>query len=205
MCQIRHYANAEGVADGAHHDGYRRGGLLCREHGVGTPSKNDVYVEADEIVRELGKSLLAPLIVTVLEANVLTLEIPDIIESSSECIDGRPGLGRQDTDRDYFPSRPPRIGRQRPRSRTADQSNELAAVHSITCSAPTSSALGIKIPSACAVLTFITSSNLVGGCTGRSAGSATRRMSITYSEARRNCSTACTPYDTRPPASAKYR
>src|SRR5262245_26706760 len=205
MCQIRHYANAEGVADGAHHDGYRRGGLLCREHGVGTPSKNDVYVEADEIVRELGKSLVAPLSVAVLEANVLTLDIPEIIESSSECIDGRPGLGRQDTDRDYFPSRPPRIGRQRPRSRTADQSNELAAVHSITCSAPASSILGITMPRSFAVLRLITSSNFVGACTGRSAGLAPRRMRLTYSDARRNWSTACTPYDTRPPASAKYR
>src|SRR5439155_6787943 len=78
--QIRHYANAEGVANGAHDDGYRRGGLLRGEHGVGTPRENDVYVEADELIRQLGKSLVAPLTVAVLEANVLTLDIPEIIE-----------------------------------------------------------------------------------------------------------------------------
>ena len=49
------------------------------------------------------------------------------------------------------------------------------------------------------------SSNLVGACTGRSADLAPRRMRLTYSDARRNWSTACTPYDMRPPASAKYR
>jgi hypothetical protein len=33
MRQIRHYAHAEGVANGTHDDGYRCGGLLRREHG----------------------------------------------------------------------------------------------------------------------------------------------------------------------------
>src|SRR5262249_23726974 len=204
-CQIRHYANAEGVANGAHDDGYRRGGLLRGEHGVGTPRENDVYVEADELIRQLGKSLVAPLSVAVLEANVLTLDIPEIMESSSECVDGRPGLDRQDTDRDYFPSCPLRTGGERPSNRTADQSDELATLHSITCSAPASSILGITRPRSFAVLRLITSSNFVGASTGRPAGLAPRRMRLTYSDARRNWSMACTPYDTRPPASAKYR
>src|SRR5207245_3883586 len=98
MRQIRHYANAEGVADYTHDDGYRRGGLLRGEHGVGPPSKNDVYVEADEVVRQLGKSLVVSLGVAVLEANVLTLDIPEIIASLSKRVDGRHGLDRQDTD-----------------------------------------------------------------------------------------------------------
>src|SRR5262249_4180141 len=75
--------------------------------------------------------------------------------------------------------------------------------HSMTCSAPASSILGITMPRALAVLRLITSSNLVGACTGRSAGSAPRRMRLTYSDARRNRSTASTPYDRSPPASAK--
>jgi hypothetical protein len=33
------------------------GGLLRGEHGISTPSKNDVYVEANELVCQLGKSL----------------------------------------------------------------------------------------------------------------------------------------------------
>src|SRR5262249_47765119 len=153
-----------------------------REHGVGTPRENDVYVEADELVRQLGKSRVVSLGIAVFEANVLALDIPEIIESLSKRIDGRPGLGRQDTDRDYFPSRPLRIGRERPSSRAAEQSDEVAAVHSITCSAPASSILGITMPRAVAVLRLITSSNLVGVCTGRSAGLAPRRMRLRYSD-----------------------
>src|SRR6266404_5989994 len=115
-CQIRHYATADGVADGHHDNGYRRGGLLRGEHGVGPPSKNDVHIEADEVIRQLGKSLVVSLGVAVLEANVLTLDIPEIIESLSKRVDGRPGLDRQDTDRGYFPSRPLRTCGERPSS-----------------------------------------------------------------------------------------
>src|SRR5262249_17623500 len=67
--------------------------------------------------------------VAVLEANVLTLDIPEITESSSECVDGRPGLDRQDTDRDNFPSRPLRSCSERPSSRTAEQRDELTPFH----------------------------------------------------------------------------
>jgi hypothetical protein len=131
-CQIRHDTTAEGVADYTHDNGYRRGGLLRGEHGVGPPSKNDVHVEADEVVCQLGKLFVVSLGVAVLEANVLTLDIPEIIESLSKRVDGRPGLDRQDTDRDYFPSCLLRTCAERPSSGTADQSDERAAVHSIT-------------------------------------------------------------------------
>ena len=101
------------------------------EHGVGPPSKNDVYVEADEVVCQLGKPLVVSLGVAVLEANVLTLDIPEIMESPSKRVDGRPGFDRKDTDRDYFPLLLSSCG-ERPSNRTADQSDELAAFHSIT-------------------------------------------------------------------------
>jgi hypothetical protein len=70
-------------------------------------------VEADEVIRQLGKSLVVSLGVAVLEAKVLALDIPEIIESLSKRVDGRPGLDRQDTDRDYFPSRLLRARRER--------------------------------------------------------------------------------------------
>jgi hypothetical protein len=69
------------------------------------------------------------------EANVLALDIPKIVESRSKRLDRRPRLDRQDTDRDYFPSRLLRTSGERPSGRTADQSDELAALQSITCSA----------------------------------------------------------------------
>jgi hypothetical protein len=65
--------------------------------------------------------------VAVLEANVLTLDIPEIIEGLSKRVEGRPGLDRQDTDRDYFPCRTLRTCGERPSSRADNQSNELAA------------------------------------------------------------------------------
>src|SRR6516164_8519401 len=70
--------------------------------------------------------------------------------------------------------------RQRPGRRAAEQRDELApSHHSITSSARASSVGGTSRPSAFAVLRLITSSNLVGACTGRSAGFAPRRMRST--------------------------
>src|SRR5262245_39983676 len=51
------------------------------------------------------------------------------MEGPSKCLDRRPGLARQDTDRDNFPSRPLRTCGERPSTRTADQSDELAPLH----------------------------------------------------------------------------
>jgi hypothetical protein len=69
-----------------------------------------------------------------------------------------------------------RTRRERPRSRAAEQRDELAAVHSITSSAVASSVGGTVRPSARAVLRLITNSNLVDCMTGRSAGWAPLRI-----------------------------
>jgi len=71
--------------------------------------------------------------------------------------------------------------RERPRGRrTAEQRDELAASdHSITSSARASTVGGISSPSALAVLRLMTSSYLVGACTGRSAGFSPLRMRST--------------------------
>src|SRR5262249_20683666 len=66
-----------------------------------------------------------------------------------------------------------RARRERPRGRrAADQRDEIASfhAHSITSSAMASSEGGTSRPSAFAVLRLMTSSNLVGCSTGRSAG-----------------------------------
>src|SRR5260221_7225475 len=70
-----------------------------------------------------------------------------------------------------------RARRERPsRSRAAEKRNELATFHSITSSARASTVGGMSRPSAFAVLRLITSSYLVGACTGRSAGFSPLRM-----------------------------
>src|SRR5262245_32626721 len=82
-------------------------------------------------------------------------------------------------DPDHRHRRLLRARRERPRACTAEQRNELAALHSITSSAVESSVGGTVRLSALAVLRLITSSNLVGCCTGRSAGFSPLRMRST--------------------------
>src|SRR5262249_57628839 len=76
-----------------------------------------------------------------------------------------------------------RARRERPRSRAAEQRDELAPLqlcgHSITSSALASNVAGISIPIALAVLRLITSSYLVGACTGRLAGFSPLRIRST--------------------------
>src|SRR6185312_4094523 len=66
-----------------------------------------------------------------------------------------------------------------------DRTSFAWRTHSITSSARASSVGGISRPSAFAVLRLITSSYLVGACTGKSAGFSPLRMRSTYVAARR--------------------
>src|SRR5262245_48087539 len=73
-----------------------------------------------------------------------------------------------------------RARRERPRlRRAAKQRDELAAPHSMTSSARASKVGGTVRPSALAVFKLITKSNLVGACTGKSAGFSPLRMRST--------------------------
>jgi hypothetical protein len=75
---------------------------------------------------------------------------------------------------------PARQRDERPRHRrAAKQRDELGAPHSITSSARARSPSGISRPSAFAVLRLITSSCLVGACTGRSDGFSPLRIRST--------------------------
>src|SRR5262249_8693128 len=99
-----------------------------------------------------------------------------------------------------------RARRERPRGRATEQQNEIAAPdHSITSSARASSVGGTSRPSVLAVFKLITSSYFVGACTGRLAGFSPLRMRSTYVAARRKLSVRSTPWDSKPPTSAKKR
>src|SRR5262249_19011577 len=74
---------------------------------------------------------------------------------------------------------------ERPRGRATEQRDELAASHSITLSARSSTPVGNSMPIALAVLRLTISSNLAACSTGRSAGFAPLRIFATYSAARR--------------------
>src|SRR4051812_7181240 len=86
-----------------------------------------------------------------------------------------------------------RVRRERPCRRTAEQRDDLAPPHSITSSAIASKFGGTSMSSALAVVRLITSSNLVGSCTGRSAGAAPFSILSTYWAAWRYVSTMLVP------------
>jgi hypothetical protein len=67
-----------------------------------------------------------------------------------------------------------------------EQRDELAPFHSITSSARPSSVAATARPSALAVFKLITSSNIVGCCTGRLAGCSPLSIRSTYPAACRN-------------------
>ena len=67
----------------------------------------------------------------------------------------------------------------------AKRCDALAPSHSITSSASASNVGGTVRPSSLAVLRLSTNSNLVGACTGRSAGFSPLRTRSTYDAARR--------------------
>src|SRR5262245_16361485 len=93
----------------------------------------------------------------------------------------RLGERRQHADAPHLFAPLLRPCRQRPRCRrAAEQRDELAtAGHSITSSARASTVAGTSRPSALAVLRLITSSYLVGACTGRLAGFSPLRIRST--------------------------
>src|SRR6516164_6699461 len=109
----------------------------------------------------------------IFQAHVLAVDVTDLAYPIAECGPiARSVFGRRSIhDRNHRHRRLLRPRRERPCRRAAEQRDELAASdHSITSSAVASSDGGTVSPSALAVLRLITSSNLVGACTGRSAG-----------------------------------
>src|SRR5262249_22171788 len=77
--------------------------------------------------------------------------------------------------------------------RTAEQRDEVAAIHSITSLAMACNVKGTVSPSAFAVFRLMTNSNLVGACTGRSPAFSPLRMRSAYEAARRKLSDKSTP------------
>src|SRR5262249_34793212 len=113
---------------------------------------------------------------------ILAFDKCGLVQAPMKCGHGLPGVtGRfaleESNDRHF---RLLRARRERPSGRAAEQRDELAAAaHSINSSARASSVGGKVRPSALAVLRLITSSYLVGACTGRSAGFSPLRMRST--------------------------
>src|SRR5258708_31229657 len=120
----------------------------------------------------------------IIDPNIAAFRPPEFLQPVSErgdtCLPFRiVGSRHQYTNAPRMIRRLLRPRRERPCGRNSEQRDERAPLHSITSSARASRVGGTSRPSAFAVLRLITSSYLVGACTGKSAGLSPLRMRST--------------------------
>src|SRR5215469_10155080 len=158
---------------------------------------DDIRLDANQLGRQICEAIVVPLRPSILDGDVLALDVAEFTELLTECVEdlalqGWRGGAEVTDPRSH--SRLLRARRERPRGcRPAEQCDELAALHSITSSAVASSVVGIVRPSAFAVLRLMASSNLLGSWIGSSPGLLPLRMRSTYPAAKRNNSVNSTP------------
>src|SRR5262249_8004195 len=113
---------------------------------------------------------------------VLPFHVAHVVQAAAKCIKACRILGHR---RRLQHAEPPNLARwlraylRREHHRGAKNGDELAAPHSITLSARSTSPTGTSCPIALAVLRLMTSSNLVGCSMGRSAGLPPRKTLTT--------------------------
>src|SRR5262249_33209803 len=159
--------------------GGRRLRRVCR---VNPGRYNHCDSALNQIGGERGQSIIVTVRPAVFDGYIAPLVIPGFGEALPEPVHplGRIAGRNSAEESDYRRRRLLRIRRERPRRRSAEQRDELAArSHSITSSASASNLSGTSRPSAFAVLRLTTSSYFVGACTGKSAGFSPLRMRST--------------------------
>src|SRR5262245_21526714 len=148
--------------------------LLCRKSRWGIVREDQIDLEPDKLVCDLGKALSASLAPAILNRDIPALDPAQLTQPLHK----RGGQMARicHRTRGHHPngrqlSSLLRPGRERPRRCSpADQRDEVAPPHSITSSVRASSETGTSRPNAFAVLRLMTSSNLSANCTGRFAG-----------------------------------
>src|SRR5215471_3247289 len=196
------------VFGGDEDDGNCRRCRLSGEHG--TSERGDHGdLSANQFGRQQRQPIYLALRPAVFDQHVLALDIAGVFEALAECAQAvrvrvvrRCGVEEPNHGHRRLLS----MRSKRPRHRrTAEQRDELAALHSITSSARASNASGTVKPSALAVFILMISSKWVGCSTGRSAGRAPLRILSTYTAALRNRSGYLGEYAISPPSSANQR
>src|SRR4029453_14852235 len=119
--------------------------------------------------------------------DILSFNIAKVVQPGRDGVAERNRIGLRAEDADQRRGALLRPCCKRPQRRRTERRHERAPSHSITSSARARSAWGISRPSALAVLRLITSSYLVGACTGISAGFSPLRMRSTEPPARGFC------------------
>src|SRR5262249_48657482 len=136
--------------------------------------KKEIGLQRDQLLREPLHHLRVGPGPANVDPYVAAVRPPELLECLPKCCD--PGLcfpvvlgiAHQHADAPHSVGLRPR--RERPRDRTAEQRDELAAPHSITSSARSKKSRLMFKPRARAVLRLITSSNLTGCSIGKAAG-----------------------------------
>src|SRR5262245_48933267 len=182
--ETRYKTSGNRVEDLHEDDRYRPGLLQQRRQNRRAGGKNDVRRERDQfgsIFADPHRVARGP---TDVDLQVATLAPTELLKSLAKCCQSAQRLLVIVSPRQQHTDPPHALGllrphSERPRRRPAEKRDELATPHSITSSARASTAGGISRPSTLAVLRLITSSYLVGACTGRSAGFSPLRMRST--------------------------
>src|SRR5262249_449074 len=143
--------------------------------------EDEIDVETNHLLRQTREPLDLPVRPSVRNDDVATLDIAQLAQAFPNRVELHSRLRRLQRTRHQHanPRNCPRLlgtASQWPCSRTAEQRDELAALHSITSSASASNVAGTSRPSALALLRLSTNSNLLDWVTGRSAGCSPLRI-----------------------------
>src|ERR1019366_1831527 len=159
-----------------------RGRRLCRKRRRSAGCCNHGYLPMNQISHQRRQPIILAPRPAVFDRHIVAFNVTGFAQpfdkgrQLSRVTWRRSGINKPD----HWHRRLRRPRCKRPRSRhTAKQSDELTPPHSITSSALVSSDGGTVRLRALAVLRLITSSYLVGACTGRSAGFSPFRMRST--------------------------
>src|SRR5262249_45947473 len=190
-----------GIRSDQEDDGYSGGCRLCRHNGRKAIGVNHAHLATDQVRGQCGQAIVLTVRPMIFDRNVAALDKPSLAQA---LVKGRRCIGAGPPDRKNSDHRHRVLlrarGERRARRGAANERNEFAAPHHwINSSARRTSVAGISRPIALAVLRLITSSNLVGNCTGRSLILAPRRMRSTY-EAATDRSRLSGPYPLMPPS-----
>src|SRR5215475_14211993 len=171
-------SNLDRVGRCGEDDRKRRGLGLCRERRRRPSRDNQGHLTSNQLRRQGAQSIASPLSPAIFDLDFLALDVSCLFQRLMER-GQTPRVRLRRCAAEKSDHRHPRLLRtcpERPRGCAAEQRDECAPPHSITSSARASSVGGTSSPSALAVLTLMTRSNLVGCSTGMSPGFAPRRI-----------------------------